>query len=90
MPKGVTNAPQAMKAARLSLILADTLIITLTWWKLFRQIVSGKLIRARRGNMTLADIFLQDGEYLTTLNTYSLRSLTLRRDHLFCVSSLTP
>ena len=49
-------------AARGSLIVSDTLIIVLTWYKLFHHIASIRANGTRR-RISLADIFLRDGEY---------------------------
>ena len=53
-------------AARGSLIVADALVIAVTWWKLFRETSPRKAFLMRR-HVKLADVFLRDGEHLICL-----------------------
>ena len=53
-------------ASRCSLITADTLIIGLTWWKLFDGITSERGVLSSR-RPTLTDIFLRDGKLINRL-----------------------
>ena len=48
--------------SRGSLIVADALVIAVTWWKLFRQ-VSPRKVSLMRRRVTLTDVFLRDGKY---------------------------
>ena len=50
-------------ASRGPLIVADALVIVVTWWKLFRETSLRKAFFMRR-NVTLTDVFLRDGEHL--------------------------
>ena len=47
-------------ASRGSLIVADALVIAVTWKQLFRQATPSKAFLLRR-HVTLTDIFLRDG-----------------------------
>ena len=50
-------------ASKGSLIVADALVIAVTWWKLFRETSPRKAFLMRR-HVKLADVFLRDGEHL--------------------------
>ena len=60
LPKLMTSS--GIVASRGSLIVADALVITVTWLKLFRQASPKKAFLMRR-NVTLTDVFLRDGKY---------------------------
>ena len=49
-------------ASKGSLIVADALVIAVTWWKLFSQASPRKAFLMRR-HVTLTDVFLRDGRY---------------------------
>ena len=48
-------------ASKGSLIVADALVIAVTWWKLFSQASPRKAFLMRR-HVTLTDVFLRDGK----------------------------
>ena len=49
-------------ASRVSLIVADALVIAVTWWKLFHHVSQRKVSLMRR-RVSLTDVFLRDGKY---------------------------
>ena len=49
-------------ASRGSLIVADALVIAVTWWKLFHHVSQRKVSLMRR-RVSLTDVFLRDGKY---------------------------
>ena len=56
-------------ASRGSLIVADILVIAVTWRELFLRAPRRKGFLMRR-HVTLADVFLRDGKYSITLLIY--------------------
>ena len=61
--------------ARVCIITSDTLLIGITWWKLFSQVAFAQVVF--KGMRTLTYIFLRDGEHpihYAYLNPYNLFS----------------
>ena len=56
-------------ASRGSLIVADALVIAVTWWKLFRQASVRKAFLMRR-HVTLSDVFLRDGKRVMSIGKW--------------------
>ena len=54
-------------ASRVSLIVADVLVIGLTWCKLLRHAPPGRAVGVRR-HLSLTEIFLRDGKHPRSLN----------------------
>ena len=52
-------------ASRISLIVADILVIALTWWKLYLSVTSVKALLVEGRHLCLTDIYLRDGKRLT-------------------------
>ena len=73
-------------ASRGSLIVADALVIAVTWWKLFHHISPGKALIVSR-HLTLIDIFMRDGEYPPPMHPRKRYTLMPHRDYLLHVST---
>ena len=52
-------------ASRISLIIADILVIALTWWKLYLSVPSVKALLVEGHHLCLTDIYLRDGKRFT-------------------------
>ena len=62
MPRlSLKDMPVTM-ASRISLIVADVLVIALTWWKLYLSVPSVKALLVEGHNLCLTDIYLRDGK----------------------------
>ena len=59
LPEFTTSS--AVVASRGSLIVADVLVIAVTWWRLLRQ-ASLRNVFLMRGRVTLMDVLLRDGK----------------------------